>query len=108
MIPHRGIVNRVLWNVERIGLTAADRLLQKTTFTFDASVWEFFAPLAIGAPVILARPGGEKDTGYLVEAVRSGGITVLQLVPSALRALLLEPSLPSCATLRYVGVGGEA
>ncbi|HLT27545.1 MAG TPA: amino acid adenylation domain-containing protein, partial [Zeimonas sp.] len=107
MIPHRGIVNRVLWNVDRIGMTERDRLLQKTTYTFDASVWEFFSPLAIGAPVTLARHGGERDAGYLVEAVGTHRITILELVPSALRALLLEPSLPSCTTLRYVGVGGE-
>src|SRR5690606_3200396 len=107
MIPHRGNVNRVLWNVDRIGMTERDRLLQKTTYTFDASVWEFFSPLAIGAPVTLARHGGERDAGYLVEAVGTHRITILELVPSALRALLLEPSLPSCTTLRYVGVGGE-
>ena len=84
MIPHRGITNRVLWMIERIGLSADDRVLQKTTFTFDASVWEFFAPLAVGAPVVLARPGGEKDSAYLVDAIRQHGITVLQMVPAVL------------------------
>jgi amino acid adenylation domain-containing protein len=108
MIPHRGICNRVLWMLERIGLTADDHVLQKTTFTFDSSVWEFFAPLAVGGPVVLARPDGEKDTGYLVDAIRAQAISVLQMVPSALRALLLEPSLPACTSLRYVESVGEA
>src|SRR5206468_8090908 len=40
MIPHRGIVNRLLWMPETFGLTAADRVLQKTPFGFDVSVWE--------------------------------------------------------------------
>ncbi|MCL4185199.1 MAG: AMP-binding protein, partial [Burkholderiaceae bacterium] len=75
---------------------------------FDASVWEFFAPLAIGAPVVLARPGGEKDTEYLAHAIREQGITILQMVPSALRVLLQEPSMAACESLRYVVSGGEA
>ncbi len=39
---HRGIVNRLLWMQERYGLTPDDRILQKTPFSFDVSVWEFF------------------------------------------------------------------
>jgi len=42
MIPHRGIVNRLQWMQEAYGLTAEDRVLQKTPFGFDVSVWEFF------------------------------------------------------------------
>ena len=45
------------------GLTAADRVLQKTPFSFDVSVWELFWPLLFGARLVLAaarrapRPG---------------------------------------------------
>src|SRR6185295_12826656 len=42
MIPNRGIVNRLLWMQEAYGLTADDRVLQKTPYSFDVSVWEFF------------------------------------------------------------------
>ena len=108
MIPHRGVTNHVFWLIERLDLSAADRLLQKTTISFDASVWEFFAPLAVGAPVVLARPGGEKDTEYLAHAIREQDITILQMVPSALRVLLQEPSIDTCMSLRYVVSGGEA
>ena len=107
MIPHRGVVNHIFWLIERLGLSASDRLLQKTSISFDASVWEFFAPLAVGAPVVLARPGGEKDPEYLAQAIAAHGVTLLQMVPSALRALLLEPALDACTSLRYVVSGGE-
>ncbi|MCL4185200.1 MAG: AMP-binding protein, partial [Burkholderiaceae bacterium] len=58
MIPHRGVCNHVFWLVERLGLSAADRILQKTTISFDASVWEFFARAGGGARGGGARPGG--------------------------------------------------
>src|SRR5262249_39744790 len=44
MITHRGICNRLLWAQDVNQLTSADRVLQKTSFGFDVSVWEFFWP----------------------------------------------------------------
>ena len=46
---------------ERFALSTSDRVLQKTPFSFDVSVWEFFWPLLAGARLVLARPGGHKD-----------------------------------------------
>ncbi|HKV08164.1 MAG TPA: condensation domain-containing protein, partial [Thermoanaerobaculia bacterium] len=65
MIPHRGIVNRLLWMQETYGLTPDDRVLQKTPFGFDVSVWEFFWPLITGACLVVADPGGHRDPAYL-------------------------------------------
>ena len=45
----------------RTGSTADDVVLQKTPFSFDVSVWEFFWPLMAGARLVLARPGGHQD-----------------------------------------------
>ena len=38
-------------------------MLQKTPFSFDVSVWEFFWPLSTGARLVMARPDGHKDPG---------------------------------------------
>ncbi|MEO6191436.1 MAG: condensation domain-containing protein, partial [Thermoanaerobaculia bacterium] len=54
MNSHRGIVNRLLWMQAQYGLTPADRVLQKTPFSFDVSVWEFFWPLMTGARLVMA------------------------------------------------------
>ncbi len=45
MNAHRGVLNRLLWAQHAYGFGAADRLLQKTPFSFDVSVWELFWPL---------------------------------------------------------------
>ena len=58
VVPHAGIVNRLLWMQAEYGLEPGERVLQKTPFGFDVSVWEFFWPLLAGACLVLARPGG--------------------------------------------------
>ena len=56
MIDHRGIRNRLIWMQETYHLTAQDRVLQKTPFSFDVSVWEFFWTLITGAELVVAQP----------------------------------------------------
>ena len=63
MIPHSGIVNRLHWMQAEYGLTADDRVLQKTPSGFDVSVWEFFWPLIEGAALVVARPEGPSGPG---------------------------------------------
>ena len=109
MISHRAISNRLLWHQRAFPLAADDRLLQKTPYSFDASVWEIFLPLMTGARLVMAEPGGHQDTAYLADAVARHGVTVLQLVPSVLAALLEEPRLAErCRPLRRLFCGGEA
>ena len=49
MNTHRGICNRLAWMQDAYRLTTSDCVLQKTPFSFDVSVWEFFWPLIVGA-----------------------------------------------------------
>ena len=108
MIPHSGIVNRLLWVQREYGLMPDDRVLQKTPFTFDVSVWELFWPLIAGARLVLARPDGHRDPRYLVRAIRENGITTLHFVPSMMAAFLREEDLPCPGPLRRVFSSGEA
>ncbi len=107
-VEHAGIRNRLLWMQEAYGLTASDRVLQKTPYSFDVSVWEFFWPLISGATLVVARPGGHQDSGYLVELIRQQQISVLHFVPSMLRVFLEEQNVPTCTSLRLVVTSGEA
>lgn len=107
VITHGGIRNRVLWAVRQHQLTAADRVLQKTTIGFDASMWEFLAPLVSGGAVVMAPPDAHRDTAVLVGALAAHRITVVQLVPSVLRTVVDEPELAACGALRLVCSAGE-
>ena len=109
VVPHAGIVNRLQWMQWRFGLTAEDRVLQKTPSGFDVSVWEFFWPLTQGATLVVARPNGHKDPAYLLDVVREQRVSTMHFVPSMLQAFLLQsPSSISCSSLRRVICSGEA
>ena len=108
MIEHRAIVNHMRWMQDRFPLSPEERVLQKTPISFDASVWEFWAPLMAGATLVMAEPEAHRDPAALVGAVTRHAITTLQLVPGVLAAMLDSPGLSSCTMLRRVYAGGEA
>jgi amino acid adenylation domain-containing protein len=105
---HRGIVNRLLWMQRTYGLGPEDRVLQKTPFSFDVSVWELFWPLLAGARLVMARPGGHQDPAYLARLIAEEGITTVHFVPSMLQLFLEEPAVAGCSCLRRVIASGEA
>ena len=107
VISHAAIRNRVLWTIGEHGLGPADRVLQKTTVSFDAAMWEFLAPLASGGTVVVAGDGVPSDPAAMARAVAEHRVTVLQLVPSVLRALVPQPALADCDALRLVFSAGE-
>ncbi len=106
MITHAAISNHMQWMQQAYGLEAEDAVLQKTPFSFDASVWEFYAPLLSGARLVMARPGGHQDSQYLVRVMQEEQVSILQGVPSLLRLLASEAGLSGCG-LRRVFSGGE-
>ncbi|WP_165956657.1 non-ribosomal peptide synthetase [Kribbella antibiotica] len=108
-INHQAIVNRLCWMRDDYQVGTADRVLLKTPFTFDVSVWEFFLPLITGAVVVVAKDGGHKDPQYLLEAIDRHAVTVTHFVPSMLQAFLASsPDKSSVASVRRVFCSGEA
>ncbi|MBD2521400.1 non-ribosomal peptide synthase/polyketide synthase [Nostoc sp. FACHB-133] len=105
---HLGICNRLLWMQQAYQLTEIDCVLQKTPFSFDVSVWEFFWPLLTGARLVVAKPGGHKDSGYLVNLILEQQVTTLHFVPSMLQIFIEEQGLKDCSSLKRVICSGEA
>lgn len=108
MNSHEGICNRILWMQEAYQLTKTDRILQKTPFSFDVSVWEFFWPLSTGATLVVAMPEGHRDSAYLVNLIVEQQITTLHFVPSMLDIFLNEYGSEQCLCLKRVISSGEA
>ncbi|TRL35819.1 amino acid adenylation domain-containing protein [Methylosinus sporium] len=107
-LEHGGVVNRLEWMQARYGLTPADAVLQKTSFGFDVSVWEFFWPLSVGARLVLAGPADHRDPEALREAIEREGVTTLHFVPSMLQAFLNATDVSAFETVRRVLCSGEA
>ncbi|MBV9109696.1 MAG: amino acid adenylation domain-containing protein, partial [Gemmatimonadetes bacterium] len=109
MNQHSTVVNRVTWGARAWEMTADDAVLCKTSLGFDGHVRELFLPWSIGARVVMARPDGQRDPRYLLDAIRGEGITTVNLVPTMLQVLLDEPGVEeACAGLSRILCGGEA
>ncbi len=107
MVNHQAICQGFVLMQEIFPITPQDRILQKMPLTFDFSFWELFWPLMTGACVVLAQPGGEKDSAYLVKLIARQEISILVFVPSVLQVFLSEEGLKTCKNLRMVFTGGE-
>jgi amino acid adenylation domain-containing protein len=107
MVEHRTVCNHLLAMQDALPLCQADRIAQKYSLNFDVSVLEIFAPLSVGAELRITDPGRHLDPDYLLRFIAEQGITVLDVVPSTLQALVENPRFNACHSLRRVICGGE-
>ena len=108
MNEHRALVNRLWWAQDYFRLTPEDSVLQKTTYSFDVSVWELLWPLMAGARLVFARPGGHRDSDYLRALIDEEGITLLHFVPSMLSLFAGSLQAGDCGGLKKILCSGEA
>ncbi|MDB5367071.1 MAG: dltA, partial [Rhodospirillales bacterium] len=108
MNQHGALRNRLAWMQDAFRLGSDDRVLQKTPFGFDVSVWEFLWPLCEGATLVIAKPDGHKDPHYLAALIQQQQVTTVHFVPSMLQAFVDESVLAACTSLRRVICSGEA
>ena len=106
MIENQSLLNHMQWMDNRFQFSAQDIFLQKTPFGFDASIWEFYAPLKIGALLVIAPPGQVDTLHSFYSLLTSKNITVLQIVPSLLRHLLNKHALNN-TNIHSLFCGGE-
>nr|MDZ8004603.1 amino acid adenylation domain-containing protein [Nostoc sp. DedSLP05]MDZ8100847.1 amino acid adenylation domain-containing protein [Nostoc sp. DedSLP01] len=107
ILSHSNLCNHTFWMQATFPLTKKDKVLQKTPFGFDASVWEFYAPLLAGGQLLIAEPGGHTDSAYLLRLIAQQQVTTIQLVPSLLQMLLEQGGIETCHSLKHVFCGGE-
>ncbi|MDH1696943.1 amino acid adenylation domain-containing protein, partial [Pseudomonas sp. GD03766] len=105
---HLALYNRLAWMQQAYALDGADTVLQKTPFSFDVSVWEFFWPLMTGARLALAAPGEHREPERLIDTIERHQVTTLHFVPSMLQVFVREPGLQRCHSVRQVICSGEA
>jgi polyketide synthase PksN len=112
LIEHYSLVNRLNWMQKRYPIGPDDRILQKTPYTFDVSVWEQFWWSWQGSSVCFLEPGGEKDPGKIMDEIERNAITTIHFVPSMLNAFLeyLEAGndVKRLTGLKQVFASGEA
>ncbi|WP_134085741.1 non-ribosomal peptide synthetase [Mycobacteroides salmoniphilum] len=107
-VSHRAIAEHIVSFTAEWSMTAQDRMLQSTSVSFDASLADILCPLSLGARIVIPRANPFSDIGYVADLVQRQGVTVLHMVPSLLRSVMLLPEASQLRGLRHVPVGGEA
>ncbi|MEU8622514.1 amino acid adenylation domain-containing protein [Streptomyces sp. NPDC048623] len=111
MVHHRGMNNHLLAKIDDLALTGADTLVQNAPLTFDVSVWQMIAPLLTGGRVLAVGQVLAADPLGLFRLVAHDEVTVLEVVPSLLRAALDTwdegAEVPALPALRRLVVTGE-
>ncbi len=108
MVTHGNIAHHLQWREGVFPTGSGERFLFKAAFTFDISLWEIFGPLVAGGTVVIAPPGAQADPALLVDLIERESVTLALLQPTILAAVLEEPGLPRCSSLRRIFCGGEA
>jgi len=112
LIPHRGLANHLVAVIELYGLAEDDVLAFNAPLTFDVSVWQALTMLLAGGRVHVMDDETTRDPLAMVQSVADHGVTVLQIVPQVLTAVLdlwdLDAgSADHVKSLRWLLVHGE-
>jgi len=110
MVEHQGIVNRITWMNQTYPLLPTDKILQKTPYVFDVSVWELFWANWYGATTVLAKPEGHKEPLYLSQLIQEEQISIIHFTPSMLNGFVqvIESQKIQLSSLRHLFCSGEA
>lgn len=104
MVEHRSVVNYIQHQTSFFKIDSTDRILQFSTFTFDAFAEQVFLALLNGARLYLITREIQLDPEALQQFIRQHGITHLHATPGYLKNLRPDGSYPE---LRRVVSGGE-
>ncbi|HET9873726.1 MAG TPA: amino acid adenylation domain-containing protein [Propionibacteriaceae bacterium] len=109
MVEHAGMLNHLLAKVEDLAVVEGRVVAQTAPQCFDISLWQLMAPLLVGARTVIIEQDVVLDVERFVDKIIHESVTVLQVVPSYLEAVVsyLEQVPHTLADLRYVSVTGE-
>ncbi len=112
MIEHTSLINRLNWMQKKYPLDEEDIILQKTTYTFDVSVWEILWWSLVGASVFMLKPEMEKDPEFIAKVIGENNVSIMHFVPSMFNSFIdyieSKKSANQIKTLKRIFSSGEA
>ena len=109
-VEHRQAVSFLTGMQHQFPLSEDDIVMVKTSFSFDASVWQLFWWSLSGASAYLLPPGWEKDPALIVKAIHQENVTTAHFIPAMLNSFLDQAemlALGDGTNLKRVFAGGE-
>ncbi len=113
MVEHQGMVNHLFAKIDELNLTASDVVAQTASQCFDISVWQLLAALLVGGQTYIFADETAHDPARLLQQTEEKGVTIIEVVPSLLRAMLEQVASEEKAgqilsRLRWMIATGEA
>ncbi len=110
MCEHAGLLNHLYAKISDLEIGEGQVVAQTAPQCFDISLWQLVSALLVGGRTLLVGQETILDLQRFVAAIAAGRVSVLQVVPSYLEAVLscLEQHPRALPDLRYVSVTGEA
>jgi len=105
-ITHASLLNLVFWHCETFGVTPADRATLLSSPGFDASVWETWPYLAVGASLHLPGDSARLSPEALRDWLQEQAITI-SFAPTALAEPLVRLPWKRDAALRFLLTGAD-
>ena len=111
MVHHAGMVNHLFIKISELNLGESDILAETAPQCFDISIWQFLSALLVGGRVHIVDEMTTRDPARLLTDIAEHNVTILELVPTVLSALLdhighSKQALPA-TRLRWLLVTGE-
>ena len=103
LMPHRSVVNLLLWHKETFG-TERRRVLQFAALSFDVAFQEIFSTLCLGSTLVLPDEWIRRDARELLAFIARQAINRLFVPPLMLRALAEQFILDSVVPHRLQDV----
>lgn len=112
MIEHRGMLNHLWSKIDILGLNKDSVIVQNASHCFDISVWQFFAPLMVGAKVVIYDNETVSNPYLLLKLLKKDSVTVIEMVPTFIELLTniatdVQPNERELIDLEYMLSTGE-
>jgi amino acid adenylation domain-containing protein len=109
MLEQRGMLNHLHAKIADLNLSPRSIVAQTAAQTFDISIWQFLAPLLVGGKVEIVSTEIAADPARLLALIARQQISILEIVPSLLRAILqqIELNTPPTLSLEWLLLTGE-
>ncbi len=107
MVSHAAITNAMRWQQRATPFSPSDRALIVLSHQFDATLPLVVTTAQQNASLVWPDDPGRLDLDQLITQIIRDRVTILQAVPSVLRALAGHPRFAECTSVRQIWTGGE-
>ncbi|GAA3937003.1 amino acid adenylation domain-containing protein [Chitinophaga oryziterrae] len=107
LIEHRGMLNHLYGKINDLSIDQRSVIAYTASYTFDISVWQMFAALICGGTTVIYNDELIFNPGKLIKSIDQEQVTILELVPSYLAAVLQEDINIPLQHLKFLLVTGE-